>query len=92
VPLAETPEPDSRVNQYPKNHADIYTPSFPTLNGHSETFWQIVKNNPDDLPSQIANKFYGETNRTIDGKQVKALIAQGPPPDPFALTTANEIF
>jgi len=67
-------------------------PPLPTLNGHAEIFWKLVRDNPNLHPHLIGLKFYGETRCDINGQQVKALIAQGPPPDPFALTTANEIF
>ena len=49
------------------------------LNGHTDAFWKIVKDNPGLLPVQIANKFQHATKRTISGAQAKALIAQGPP-------------
>ena len=64
-------------------------PHIPSLNGHAETFWQIVKDNPNLHPHLIGLKFQTKTEHIINGLQVKALIAQGPPPDPFA---ANEIF
>ena len=53
--------------------------SPPPLNGHTDAFWKIVKDNPEAYPSQIANKFMAETKRIISGAQAKALIAQGPP-------------
>ena len=53
--------------------------SPPPLNGHTDAFWKIVKDNPEAYPSQIANKFMAETKRNLTGAQVKALIAQGPP-------------
>ena len=51
----------------------------PALNGHTDAFWQIVKDSPGLLPVQIANKFQHVTKRTISGAQAKALIAEGPP-------------
>ena len=55
----------------------------PALNGHTDAFWQIVKDSPGLLPIQIANKFQHATKRTISGAQAKALIAQGPPVPQF---------
>ena len=91
-PLLSAQEPEEAeeaVCRPPRARPVCIEEPTPTLNGHTETFWQIVKDNPNDLPFQIANKFGGETKRVIDPQKVKALIAQGPPPDPFA---ANEIF
>ena len=50
------------------------------LNGQTDAFWQIVNDNPNDLPVQIANKLQAATGRNLTGAQVKALIAAGPPP------------
>ena len=52
--------------------------SPPSLNGQTDTFWQIVRDNPEALPSQIANKLHAATGRNLTGAQVKALIAAGP--------------
>tara|TARA_B100002051_G_scaffold273781_1_gene313313 strand:- start:3171 stop:3341 length:171 start_codon:yes stop_codon:yes gene_type:complete len=49
------------------------------LNGQTDTFWQIVRDNPEALPSQIANKLHAATGRNLTGAQVKQLIAAGPP-------------
>ena len=51
----------------------------PSLNGQTDTFWQIVHDNPNDLPVQIANKLQAATGRNLSGAQVKQLIAAGPP-------------
>ena len=53
--------------------------SLLSLNGQTDTFWQIVRDNPEALPSQIANKLHVATGRNITGAQVKQLIAAGPP-------------
>ena len=58
-------------------HTDLQLPS---LNGQTATFWQIVRDNPNDLPVQIANKLQAVTGRNLTGAQVKQLIAAGPPP------------
>ena len=52
--------------------------SPPSLNGQTAIFWQIVRDNPAALPSQIANKLHVATGRNLTGAQVKALIAAGP--------------
>ena len=64
------------VNQNTEKSADIHTPF---LNGQTDTFWQFVHDNPNDLPVQIANKLQAATGRNLTGAQVKALIAAGPP-------------
>ena len=63
------------------NPPDLYGVSLspPSLNGQTDTFWQIVRDNPEALPSQIANKLHVATGRNITGAQVKQLIAAGPP-------------
>ena len=61
------PKPEKRGHTYPPN-------------GQTATFWQIVRDNPNDLPVQIANKLQAVTGRNLTGAQVKQLIAAGPPP------------
>ena len=72
LPAKALPE----ANQNTEKSADIHTPS---LNGQTDTFWQIVRDNPNDLPVQIANKLQAATGRNLIGAQVKALIAAGSP-------------
>ena len=64
------------ANQNTGEIADIHTHS---LNGQTDAFGQIVRDNPNDLPVQIANKLHAATGRNLNGAQVKELIAAGPP-------------
>jgi hypothetical protein len=76
----KNPVHDSGVSDTPQGlhiHTDLQLPS---LNGQTDVFWQIVNSNPNDLPVQIANKLQAATGRNLNGAQVKALIAAGPPP------------
>ena len=69
---------DCRVNSEPQNPPYREGGRLPSLNGQTSTFWQIVRDNPNDLPVQIANKLQAATGRNLTGAQVKALIAPGP--------------
>ena len=73
--------PTAEAGHFQQNPSDISGVSLspPSLNGQTDTFWQIVRDNPEALPSQIANKLHGATGRNITGAQVKQLIAAGPP-------------
>lgn len=51
----------------------------PQLNGSSDGVLKIIKENPDDVPAQLANKIYASVGINLTGSQIKALIAQGPP-------------
>ena len=65
--------------QIPQTYMGCLSLSLSSLNGQTDTFWQIVRDNPEALPSQIANKLHVATGRNITGAQVKQLIAAGPP-------------
>ena len=66
------------LEQNPPNLSEMFL-FVPTLNGQTDTFWQIVHDNPNDLPVQIANKLHVATGRNITGAQVKQLVSAGPP-------------
>ena len=79
--------PIHNLHSEPECGADLHTNppdlygvplSPPSLNGQTDTFWQIVRDNPEALLSQIANKLHAATGRNLTGAQVKALIAAGP--------------
>ena len=46
------------------------------LQGHEETFWRLVKEHPDVIPFQIANKFYVETGVVISNSTAKQLASR----------------
>ena len=71
------PVSEREVSSIPLNISRNPNLQPPVLNGHTDAFWQIVKDNPGLLPVQIANKFQHVTKRTISGAQAKALIAHG---------------
>ena len=71
--------PDCRVNSEPDPPPYRERGCLPTLNGQTDTFWQIVNDHPNALPAQIANKLHAATNRNLTGAQVKALIDAGSP-------------
>ena len=55
-----------RVNQNAKALLPTGGPLI-DLNGQTDTFWQIVNDNPNDLPVQIANKLQAATGRNLSG-------------------------
>lgn len=61
------------------NHLNLsgVSVSSPRLIGVEDIFWQIVNDNPNDLPVQIANKLQAATGRSLNGAEVKVILMQG---------------
>ena len=52
------------------------TKTSQALQGHDETFWQLVGEHPDLLPSQIANKFNAATNVVVSNNIANQLVSK----------------
>ena len=46
------------------------------LQGHEETFWRLVKEHPDLVPFQIANKFYVVAGVAISNDIAKQFVSK----------------
>jgi hypothetical protein len=78
----ESPEAAEAVFRAPREGELNQSPTPPSLNGNASAVWAVIWAAKDgEAPHTLSLRIETETGTRMNGAQLKALIAQGPPPE-----------